>query len=424
LQLGERDFFVQDSAFLAPGFRSGGEVPKEFRTRPISVVVLLRGMPGMASRVLGSGITTAISMRTPVDADFVPIADDVLLDPGSAPGRSALANAVGRVQLPPLPMQKSNSVARKTLLRVDVRAGRKLLRSKTASLGTLLWESEERDLDVDCERRRGRRRLRPDVEMRVEKFNSFQALAGSNVVEVCASVSSALRAETAGKRLTFSISRSSKEASGWTPVFRSEILGAMQKNGFIPAELSRESLLGRDDDRVLRIALHTLLPQKQRPLQDEDSMSSLIARRTLGFADVELARTKSSGRSLVLSWRIGNGFRGGDGAVRHAPVLAALEMKFMEQPGGITKISLAFKQARQVKPAMNASKATYDMSNGKVARMYSHRASVDLVRSEQLGGGGILSSRKSCELVRNGKEDGMSTSFKSLGDMSFYTTTS
>jgi hypothetical protein len=335
----------------------------------------LRGLLGPALRVLSSGVTINVYVREPNDARFFLVPDAVVYDPASTSARLSLEASVGRIRLPGLNMANSIAVARRTVLRVDVCAGRKVLRSVSATLASLIWESEESDPVDFVGRKWARRRVRPDVEMRVKKWDASDALAGSNLIEVCASVSSALRGDIPGKRIAYSISKSIT-SGGFKPVFRSEILGSIQRNGFVPAELAREALLGCEQGRILRIALH-VASSSNSVEQRESWQSGSDARRAVGYADVDMSTTLPNGKIVVLPWTMcfGNG-----SIAKDSFVFAGLEMKYLEQAGGIAKISLVFKQARQIKAVASDFLLFENTSRGRAPKATQRRYSCDYVR--------------------------------------------
>lgn len=314
-----------------------GEVPDEFRAQPIEICITARHLPRLACG-LGSRYTTRLLIKGPARDQFV-------LVPSKAVDSDHHTAQDIKAWLPPLKMQNSQYIARKTLLRAELYSGRTCVHTVQKTLAALVWREHEPS-DTDCissscsgalptsnfvQKRRGTSSsAKPELSLRVVRFDRFAHMPRAPLVEVRVSVSSLLRTSVAGsKKLTYTISRLSRR-NDWTFVYRSEPVGSLCKasrNNFTAAELTYDFLFRGQDDKPLRFALHVADNRTGIRMQ----CYSIV---TLG----DLMRMTSDGRSYCFVHKT-------DDAV----VNAGLKLQSLQSVGDVTSIFFVFKHIRQCK---------------------------------------------------------------------------
>lgn len=278
-------------------------VPECFRVFPIELSVAARNMP-QTVRFFGNGNSHAtVLVRSPEAKEFQVVLQSEMCELDTNP------SFVEKAWLPPLDMPNSQQIAQATLVRVELHSGRSFIGSAQTTLAALVWR-EAGPLSVTQRvgklrhlSRIGSKDIAPEILLNVESFSHVDhscrtgdegfSLPPSPRVQFLTDVDRLLHAaaEAKAKQLSYTISRANRNGD-WTVVYKSG-RRSNRKNAFPPADILRDTLLGGETGRQIRLALHSF-----HRLEGSRLEGFLIFR----LDEVDMIHRDGGGRAANIRW--------------------------------------------------------------------------------------------------------------------------
>lgn len=165
-----------------------------------------------------------------------------------------------------LKMPNSSQVASKTAVRAELFAGRSSLGAVETTLSALLWRTAPTPKLQATEQDRNFRRLSrpngqhipPEIALNLEAYYCPPQASPEYAknVHIAASISDILQRSTRDFTLAYSVARATS-LGGWTTLFHSGKGVSGKQRQMEDAKLPRHFVLGGDENRQLRFALHS-----------------------------------------------------------------------------------------------------------------------------------------------------------------------
>lgn len=165
-----------------------------------------------------------------------------------------------------LEMPNSSQVASKTAVRAELFAGRSSLGAVETTLSALLWrtaptlklEATKQDRNFRRLSRPNGKHIPPEIALNLEAYYCPPQASPeyAKSVRIEASISDILQRSTGDFKLSYSVARATS-LGGWTTLFHSCQNGSGKQRQMEDAKLRRHFVLGGDENRQLRFALHS-----------------------------------------------------------------------------------------------------------------------------------------------------------------------
>jgi hypothetical protein len=342
------NFYRANIESLSPSSRDTGEVPQRFRENMIELSVSARNMPRRPRFPKSSKFYARVRIKYPTDSSYSTILTTESCELETFP------SFLKKAWIPALDMSDSQNFAANTVLRIDLFSCRTRIGHVTATLAGLLWRDStclvvnkasilpflSKIVDEGPE---------TDVILTVESYTRHSIATNSvlyhsnpsstpppSMVSLRVGATAMIRSSADSKKLTYSISRANY-GGDWTVVHRSEALGRLKNvpsTEFALASICRDELLAGEENRQLRIALHSF------DSHNGSRMQGFAIARLVDFARILKERNDGTRETAILPWiRVGNAFMD-----------ATVQIHSAKYEGNELSARLMFKHGREAIP--------------------------------------------------------------------------